>query len=133
VRITRLEQDATQLRDWLATQDSLLTADAGYHSEANLKALEDRQVAALIADGEMRRRDERFATVEPMFAILRDDTGLDRFTPRGRAKVDGQWKPFCLVQNIRRALGCCSDSSSGRHARISPAAAAGDPGVHGQS
>lgn len=36
-----------------------VTADAGYHSEANLKKLFERGVPALIADNLMRRRDER--------------------------------------------------------------------------
>ena len=40
---------------------TLLTADAGYHSEANLKALEACGIDALIADNAMRQRDERFA------------------------------------------------------------------------
>ena len=40
---------------------TLITADAGYHSEANLKALDDRRVDALIADTGMRQRDPRFA------------------------------------------------------------------------
>lgn len=40
---------------------TLITADAGYHSEANLAALAERGVDALIADNQMRRRDERFA------------------------------------------------------------------------
>ena len=41
---------------------TLITADAaGYHSEANLSALSERGIDALIADGQMRRRDERFA------------------------------------------------------------------------
>ena len=211
------------------TEDSLITADAGYHSEANLQDLDQLQVDALIADGTMRRRDERFATqtrhqekpdplhdkspsartlpiyqpseftydaeartcvcpagkslyrkgqpvkkglradqyqgakrdcvpcaqraqclrtpattivrqvaffhgrdpaappshtarmqaridspegraqygerfgaVEPVFGNLRYNKGLDRFTLRGRAKVDGQWKLFCLVQNIEK-------------------------------
>ena len=44
------------------TEDSLITADAGYHSEANLKDLAAREVDGLIADGAMRKRDERFAT-----------------------------------------------------------------------
>ena len=48
-------------REMLAA-DSLLTADAGYHSEANLKALAERDVDVLIADAAMRKRDERFAT-----------------------------------------------------------------------
>jgi len=41
--------------------DTLVTADAGYHSEANLAALSDRGIDALIADGQMRKRDERLA------------------------------------------------------------------------
>lgn len=45
----------------LRTDQTIVTADAGYHSEANLKALHDEGVPALIADGLMRRRDERFA------------------------------------------------------------------------
>ncbi|WP_411278990.1 transposase, partial [Gemmatimonas sp.] len=43
------------------TSDTVLTADAGYHSEANLAALAARHVTALIADPDMRKRDERFA------------------------------------------------------------------------
>ncbi|QBB72028.1 IS1182 family transposase [Pseudolysobacter antarcticus] len=40
---------------------TLITADAGYHCEANLAALAERGIDALIADNQMRRRDERFA------------------------------------------------------------------------
>ena len=219
----------------LRTADTLITADAGYHSEANLEALAAMRVSSLIADNEMRRRDERFATpdrytvlpnplhdksapvstsspcftpndfvydadartctcpagqslyrkgranmtkdyvgehfrgakrdcvpcalrtqclrtpdttavrnvaffrgrvapntrqprethsmrmkaridsaigreqygrrfatVEPVFANLRHNKRLDRFTLRGRTKVDGQWKLFCLVHNIEK-------------------------------
>jgi hypothetical protein len=43
-------------------EESLLTADAGYHSEKNLQGLEERKIDALIADTDMRKRDERFAT-----------------------------------------------------------------------
>ena len=230
---TGSEQEAllpmVQAMAGVRTEDSLITADAGYHSEANLKDLEDLKVDALIADGAMRRRDDRFATqdrhreqpdplhdkskparalpiyqpsdfvydaeartcvcpagkalyrkgqpvkkglladqyqgakrdcvpcarrvqclrtpaktivrqvaffhgrdpaappsrtarmkeridspegraqyaerfgaVEPVFGNLRYNKGLDRFTLRGRAKVDGQWKLFCLVQNIEK-------------------------------
>ncbi|MEO6527741.1 MAG: IS1182 family transposase [Gemmatimonadaceae bacterium] len=48
------------------------------------------------------RYAQRFAVVEPVFANLRYNKGLDRFTLRGRTKVDGQWKLFCLVQNIEK-------------------------------
>nr|MBA3560641.1 transposase [Gemmatimonadaceae bacterium] len=50
----------------------------------------------------LARYGQRFATVEPVFANVRYNKGLDRFTLRGRTKVDGQWKLFCLVHNIEK-------------------------------
>lgn len=46
--------------------------------------------------------DRRFGTVEPVFGNLRANKRLDRFTLRGRVKVDAQWKLFCLVHNIEK-------------------------------
>jgi transposase len=40
---------------------TLITADAGYHNEANMAALYERGIPALIADNGMRQRDERIA------------------------------------------------------------------------
>lgn len=45
---------------------------------------------------------QRFATVEPVFGNLRYNKGLDRFTLRGKKKVNAQWKLFCLVHNIEK-------------------------------
>jgi len=45
---------------------------------------------------------QRFATVEPVFANVRFNKQLDRFTVRGRTKVHGQWLLFCLVHNIEK-------------------------------
>jgi len=45
----------------LITPESLVTADAGYHSEENLKRLDALGINALIADNAMRARDPRFA------------------------------------------------------------------------
>jgi transposase/IS5 family transposase len=39
---------------------TLVTADAGYHSDANMAALMQKNIPALIADNQMRQRDERF-------------------------------------------------------------------------
>jgi len=44
----------------------------------------------------------RLGIVEPVFANLRHNKRLARFTLRGRAKVDGQWKLFALVHNIEK-------------------------------
>jgi len=43
---------------------------------------------------------QRFATIEPVFGNLRANKRLDRFTLRGRAKGDAQWKLYCLVHHI---------------------------------
>ncbi len=48
------------------------------------------------------RYGQRFATVEPVFANVRHDKRLDRFTLRGRVKVEAQWQLFCLVHNIEK-------------------------------
>lgn len=48
------------------------------------------------------RYAQRFGTVEPVFANVCYNKGLTRFTLRGRTKVDGQWKLFCLVHNIEK-------------------------------
>ncbi len=46
----------------------------------------------------------RFATVEPVFANLRHNKRLDRFTLRGRVKVNAQWQLYCLVHNIEKLV-----------------------------
>ena len=48
------------------------------------------------------RYGQRFAVVEPVFANLRHNKQLNRFTLRGRKKVDAQWKLYCLVHNIEK-------------------------------
>ena len=46
----------------------------------------------------------RFATVEPVFGNIRGSKRLNRFTLRGRSKVDTQWKLYCLVHNIEKLM-----------------------------
>ena len=41
--------------------DTVITADAGYHSAANLKALNEQQINAYVPDNGYRKRDERYA------------------------------------------------------------------------
>jgi transposase len=57
----------------------------------------------------------RMGAVEPVFANTRATLGLDRFTLRGRIKVDVQWKLYCIVHNI------------GKLARYGPSLAAAAP------
>ena len=64
------------------------------HSKIMRRAIDSPQGRALYG--------RRFATVEPVFANLRHNKGLNRFTLRGRKKVDAQWKLYCLVHNIEK-------------------------------
>jgi len=43
---------------------------------------------------------KRIGTAEPVFANIRNALGLDRFTLRGKRKVDTQWKLYCIVHNL---------------------------------
>ncbi len=46
-------------------------------------------------EGTLIYYSRRMGTVEPVFANIRSNLGLDRFSHRGRVKVDTQWKLFC--------------------------------------
>jgi hypothetical protein len=47
---------------------------------------------------------KRLGIVEPVFGNLRAQKRLDRFTLRGRLKVNTQWMLYCLVHNIEKIL-----------------------------
>jgi transposase len=57
-------------------------------------------------DTEQGRRiyPQRLAIVEPVFANIRSNKRLDRFTLRGKIKVNIQWLLYCLVHNIEKIL-----------------------------
>ena len=44
----------------------------------------------------------RLAVGEPPFAHIRSILGLDRFTLRGKQKVNTQWNLFCIVHNLKK-------------------------------
>jgi transposase len=72
----------------LCTPDTLITADAGYHSEANIKALAEQVRPALIADNQMRKRDERFKDQAKYKA--QPDPLYDKAHPK---KTAGHYRP----------------------------------------
>jgi len=50
------------------------------------------------------RYGERLGIVEPVFANIRTQKRLDRFTLRGRIKVNIQWVLYCVVHNIEKIV-----------------------------
>jgi transposase len=47
---------------------------------------------------------QRMAIVEPIFSNIRVQKRLDRFTLRGKVKVNIQWRLYCMVHNIEKIL-----------------------------
>jgi len=66
------------------TAQTLITADAGYHSKQNIEALADQGTPALIADTGMRQRDERFKEQGKYKAL--PDPLYDKAHPKKKAR-----------------------------------------------
>jgi len=62
----------------------------------------DRMKVKIDSDLGKEMITRRFATVEPVFGNLRGNKRLHRFTLRGKTKVDGQWKLYCMMHNIEK-------------------------------
>lgn len=45
---------------------------------------------------------KRLGIVEPVFGNIRANKGMDRFTLRGKTKVNIQWLLYCMVHNIEK-------------------------------
>lgn len=69
------------------------TREAGETFTAKMK----RKIDSVLGRAIYQRR---LATAEPPFANIRHAKGLDRFTLRGKTKVNAQWLLYCLVHNI---------------------------------
>jgi hypothetical protein len=53
-------------------------------------------------DSEKERRiyHQRIGIVEPVYANIGTQKGMDRFTLRGKIKVNIQWLLYCIVHNM---------------------------------
>ncbi len=103
--------------------DSLITADAGYHSEANLKQLSNMKIEALIADNNMRSRDERFADQGKYKALpdpIHDKGGKPKQAARYQPK-DFDYDPqtgTCICPAGKQLYGNGSDCTINGYAAV---------------
>ena len=89
----------------LRTPEQTMTRQVAFFRGRDASAPEThtaRMKAAIDAPAGRAQYARRFAVVEPVFANLRYNKRLDRFTRRGRANVNGQWLRFCVVHNIEK-------------------------------
>jgi transposase len=68
------------------------------------ESLSKQMVEKIDTEPGRRIYPQRLAIVEPVFANIRINKRLDRFTLRGKIKVNIQWLMFCLVHNIEKIL-----------------------------
>ncbi|MEW5757526.1 MAG: IS1182 family transposase [Pseudomonadota bacterium] len=92
------ERRAECLRNPNKTQARQVAFFQGRREESHTERMKRR----IDSDAGRRMITRRFAAVEPVFGNIRNNKRLDRFTLRGKNKVDGQWKLYCLVHNIEK-------------------------------
>ena len=56
---------------------------------------------------------KRLGIIEPVFANIRSQKRLDRFTYRGKVKVNIQWLLYCMVHNIEKICNTSATLSTG--------------------
>ena len=74
------------------------------HLSVPIDSLSKQMVEKIETEQGRRIYPQRLAIVEPVFANIRINKRLDRFTLRGKIKVNIQWLMFCLVHNIEKIL-----------------------------
>ena len=112
-----------QIRSNLNQQAKEISADSGYCSELNLKALAKRQIRGYVATdrqdkdrkvgvwvqrmrkrlrqgGRRSRYRLRKQTVEPVFGLIKHARGFRQFLLRGQQKVAGEWSLLCTAHNL---------------------------------
>ena len=120
-----------QIRSNLRQQAKEISADSGYCSELNLKALAKRRIRGYIAtdrqnkdrqvsvwvkrmrkrlrQGSWRSRYRlRKQTVEPVFGLIKQARGFQQFLLRGQKKVAGEWSLLCTVHNLLKLAAVMS-------------------------
>ena len=90
------------------TPETLITADAGYHSDANIAQLHRQNTPAMVADNQMRSRDERFEN-QDKYKANPDPLALKRAT--GQAKEVKRFGPKDFTFNDDNTATCPAGQS----------------------
>ena len=119
-----------QIEEHLDRKPKEASADAGYCSEANLRALAEHRISAYIATGRAKHpaqgtrtvtgpltrvmRDKlkragwrsryrlRKQIVEPVFGQIKQSRGFRQFLLRGVDKVSAEWALICTAHNLAK-------------------------------
>jgi transposase len=105
----RYEADAADCGPCLLREQCLQTAETRRkHLAVFVEPAHEtfsQQMIAKIDTPEAREiYGQRLAIVEPVFGNIRSQKRLDRFTLRGKIKVNIQWMLYCIVHNIEKLV-----------------------------
>jgi len=112
-----------QIRDILRRQAREVSADSGYCSELNLKALHKRHIRGYVSTDSQRKHQNvgrwvqqmrqrlrrggwrtryrlRKQSVEPVFGQIKQARGFRQFLLRGQKKVAAEWSLLCTAHNL---------------------------------
>ncbi len=68
----------------------------------NQRSLIDQMKHKIDSDEGRHIYSKRLGCVEPVFGNINTMKGLNRFSHRGKVKVNSQWLMFCMVHNIEK-------------------------------
>jgi transposase len=73
-----------------------------YYADAKGKNISQQMVKKIETQRGRKIYPQRIAIVEPVFANIRVHKRLDKFSLRGKKKVNIQWLLYCMVHNIEK-------------------------------
>ena len=73
-----------------------------YYADASGKNISQAMVEKIETPKGRRIYPQRIAIVEPVFANIRAHKGMNKFSLRGKIKVNIQWLLYCMVHNIEK-------------------------------
>jgi hypothetical protein len=73
-----------------------------YYADALGKNISQAMVKKIETQKGRKIYPQRIAIVEPVFANIRVHKGMDKFSLRGKIKVNIQWLLYCMVHNIEK-------------------------------
>jgi transposase len=128
--VQELEPLMDQVEEIVGEFPKKVLADAGYRSESNFQALEDREIEGFVVFGRKKngeskepkashkastRMAKKMQTIrgkaqyrkrkylgEPPFAWIKSVMGFRQFSLRGIDKVSREWDLACLAMNLKR-------------------------------
>jgi len=87
-------------RKGVAYNGRRLLIDEGVQAKSHCEAMREKWKRLEYKE----QYDYRIQVIEPVFANIVSCKGLDRFTVRGKTKVNGQWLLYCMVHNLGKCL-----------------------------